>query len=113
MSASRQGTPNAAYAASKAGVHQLTRNLASEWGAPANGPPSIRVNSVSPGVIRTPMTASVLAGGDNEKVWTEESMLKRLSEPEDYRGPVVFLLSDASSYVTGADLLVDGGYTAW
>lgn len=59
------------------------------------------------------MTASVLAGGDNEKVWTEESMLKRLSEPEDYRGPVVFLLSDASSYVTGADLLVDGGYTAW
>ncbi|OCT44594.1 D-arabinitol 2-dehydrogenase [ribulose-forming] [Cladophialophora carrionii] len=120
-----KGTPNAAYAASKAGVHQLTRNLASEWGCPQssrNGggggggggcPPPIRVNSISPGVIRTPMTADVLAGTDNERIWTEESMLKRLSEPEDYRGPVIFLLSEASAYVTGADLLVDGGYTAW
>ncbi|ETI20928.1 hypothetical protein G647_07271 [Cladophialophora carrionii CBS 160.54] len=119
-----KGTPNAAYAASKAGVHQLTRNLASEWGCPQSGgnggggggggcPPPIRVNSISPGVIRTPMTADVLAGTDNERIWTEESMLKRLSEPEDYRGPVIFLLSEASAYVTGADLLVDGGYTAW
>lgn len=59
------------------------------------------------------MTAGVLANATNEKVWTEETMLKRLSEPKDYCGPVMFLLSDASSYVTGADLLVDGGYTAW
>ncbi|OAL23398.1 hypothetical protein AYO22_06448 [Fonsecaea multimorphosa] len=122
-----QGTPNAAYAASKAGVHQLTRNLASEWGhspssskatgAIAGGDPSlcpsIRVNSVSPGVIRTPMTAGLLANSAFEHLWTEETMLKRLSTPEDYRGPVVFLLSDASAYVTGADLLVDGGYTGW
>ncbi|KIW95018.1 uncharacterized protein Z519_04998 [Cladophialophora bantiana CBS 173.52] len=107
-----KGTPNAAYAASKAGVHQLTRNLASEWGHSEDGP-SIRVNSVSPGVIRTPMTASVLSNGNFEQLWTEETMLKRLSAPEDYRGPIVFLLSDASSYVTGADLLVDGGYTGW
>ncbi|KIX97432.1 uncharacterized protein Z520_06884 [Fonsecaea multimorphosa CBS 102226] len=122
-----KGTPNAAYAASKAGVHQLTRNLASEWGhspssskatgAIAGGDPSlcpsIRVNSVSPGVIRTPMTAGLLANSAFEHLWTEETMLKRLSTPEDYRGPVVFLLSDASAYVTGADLLVDGGYTGW
>ncbi|OQV10431.1 hypothetical protein CLAIMM_14430 isoform 2 [Cladophialophora immunda] len=109
-----QGTPNAAYAASKAGVHQLTRNLASEWGSSTDDEgPSIRVNSVSPGVIRTPMTAGVLSNGNLEHMWTEETMLKRLSAPEDYRGPIVFLLSDASSYVTGADLLVDGGYTGW
>ncbi|OQV10430.1 hypothetical protein CLAIMM_14430 isoform 1 [Cladophialophora immunda] len=109
-----KGTPNAAYAASKAGVHQLTRNLASEWGSSTDDEgPSIRVNSVSPGVIRTPMTAGVLSNGNLEHMWTEETMLKRLSAPEDYRGPIVFLLSDASSYVTGADLLVDGGYTGW
>lgn len=59
------------------------------------------------------MTSSVLSNGDLEKMWTQESMLKRLSDPEDYRGPVVFLLSEASSYVTGADLLVDGGYISW
>jgi NAD(P)-dependent dehydrogenase (short-subunit alcohol dehydrogenase family) len=59
------------------------------------------------------MTSSVLANANLEELWTEESMLKRLSEPEDYRGPVIFLLSDASSYVTGADLLVDGGSTGW
>ncbi|OAL24958.1 hypothetical protein AYO20_10561 [Fonsecaea nubica] len=113
-----KGTPNAAYAASKAGVHQLTRNLASEWGSPndtdgASPSPSIRVNSVSPGVIRTPMTAGVLSNSHFEHMWTEETMLKRLSVPDDYIGPIVFLLSDASSYVTGSDLLVDGGYTRW
>ncbi|KAH0829648.1 gluconate 5-dehydrogenase [Fonsecaea pedrosoi] len=115
---SGQGTPNAAYAASKAGVHQLTRNLASEWGSPndtdgASPSPSIRVNSVSPGVIRTPMTAGVLSNSHFEHTWTEETMLKRLSVPDDYIGPIIFLLSDASSYVTGSDLLVDGGYTRW
>jgi NAD(P)-dependent dehydrogenase (short-subunit alcohol dehydrogenase family) len=101
-------------------VHQLTRNFASEWGCPEDGSgPSIRVNSISPGVIRTPMTAGVLASGEGggkgslERMWTEQSMLKRLSEPADYRGPIIFLLSEASAYVTGADSLVDGGYTAW
>lgn len=73
----------------------------------------IRVNSISPGVIRTPMTSEVLAQSNFEQIWTEESMLKRLSVPEDYRGPAVFLLSDASSYITATDILVDGGYTSW
>ncbi|KAL2418909.1 Short chain dehydrogenases/reductase notP' [Exophiala dermatitidis] len=128
-----KGTPVAAYAASKAGVQQLARNLASEWGGntevafcnstkeeekQAEGssdfPPSIiRVNTVSPGVIRTPMTAGVLTHEHLERLWTDQTMLKRLSVPEDYVGPVLFLLSDASAYVTGADLLVDGGYTHW
>ncbi|KAF2099539.1 NAD(P)-binding protein [Rhizodiscina lignyota] len=107
-----KGSPNTAYAVSKAGVHQITRNLASEW-AFSKDAPSIRVNSISPGVIRTPMTSKELAKSDLERIWTEESMLKRLSDPEDYQGPVNFLLSDASAYVTAADLRVDGGYTAW
>ncbi|GAD91714.1 predicted protein [Paecilomyces variotii No. 5] len=103
-----KGMPNAAYAASKAGVQQLTRNLASEWA------PSIRVNTISPGVIKTPMTHGILEDrGDLVELYSRESMLGRLSEPDDYRGPAVFLLSDASGYITAADLLVDAGYTAW
>lgn len=103
-----KGTPNAAYAASKAGVQQLARNLASEWG------PSIRVNTISPGVIRTPMTNGILESKKElSELWTRETMLGRLSEPQDYQGPATFLLSDASAYVTAADLLVDAGYTAW
>ncbi|OAL37638.1 hypothetical protein AYO20_03145 [Fonsecaea nubica] len=107
-----KGVGTAAYSASKAGVHQLTRNLAAEW-SHCDGWPEIRVNSISPGVIRTPMSSPVLSEGKLEASWTQETMLRRLSVPEDYRGPVVFLLSEASSYMTGADLLVDGGYTAW
>ncbi|EAU36041.1 predicted protein [Aspergillus terreus NIH2624] len=103
-----KGTPNAAYAASKAGVQQLARNLASEWG------PSIRVNTISPGVIRTPMTNGILESKRELcELWTRETMLGRLSEPQDYQGPAAFLLSDSSAYVTVADLLVDAGYTAW
>ncbi|KAF7561489.1 hypothetical protein G7046_g2667 [Stylonectria norvegica] len=107
-----KGLSTAAYSASKAGVHQLTRNLASEWSSLRNTP-SIRVNSISPGVIRTPMTSEMLARNNLDEIWTEETMLKRISEPVDYAGPVVFLLSDASSYMTGSDMLVHGGHTAW
>jgi NAD(P)-dependent dehydrogenase (short-subunit alcohol dehydrogenase family) len=75
--------------------------------------PAIRVNSISPGVIDTPMTKDVLANKEWTTVWEEEAMLKRISRPEEYRGAVVFLLADASSYVTGTDLRVDGGSTGW
>ncbi|KAL7793853.1 hypothetical protein V8C37DRAFT_401704 [Trichoderma ceciliae] len=107
-------TPTAIYSASKAGVHQLTRSLAGEWGSSTcSSGPIIRVNSISPGVIQTPMTQEVLSRQDWASVWEQEAMLKRISRPEEYRGPVVFLLGDASSYVTGVDLRVDGGSTAW
>ncbi|KAH6603761.1 d-arabinitol 2-dehydrogenase [Trichoderma cornu-damae] len=109
-----QATPTAIYSASKAGVHQLTRSLAGEWGSSASpSAPTIRVNSISPGVIQTPMTKDVLSRQDWASVWEQEAMLKRISRPEEYRGAVVFLLGDASSYVTGVDLRVDGGSTAW
>ncbi|EHK18567.1 uncharacterized protein TRIVIDRAFT_194289 [Trichoderma virens Gv29-8] len=111
-----KATPTAIYSASKAGVHQLVRSLAGEWGSPSptsSSNPIIRVNSISPGVIQTPMTQHVLARQDWTSVWQQEAMLKRISSPDEYRGAVVFLLADASSYVTGADLRVDGGSTAW
>ncbi|KAH0527162.1 hypothetical protein TsFJ059_002188 [Trichoderma semiorbis] len=113
---SNKATPTAIYSASKAGVHQLVRSLAGEWGSSSptsSSSPVIRVNSISPGVIETPMTQHVLAREEWTSVWRQEAMLKRISSPEEYRGAVVFLLADASSYVTGTDLRVDGGSKAW
>ncbi|OPB46422.1 short-chain dehydrogenase [Trichoderma guizhouense] len=113
---SNKATPTAIYSASKAGVHQLVRSLAGEWGSSSptsSSSPVIRVNSISPGVIETPMTKHVLAKEEWTSVWRQEAMLKRISTPDEYRGAVIFLLADASSYVTGTDLRVDGGSTAW
>ncbi|KAK3300165.1 uncharacterized protein B0H64DRAFT_314004 [Chaetomium fimeti] len=98
-----------AYNASKAAVLQLARNLASEWGEHG-----IRVNTISPGYIVTAMTASLFeAVPERRTAWPDANMLKRLSYPEEYRGAAVFLLSDASSFMTGADLRIDGGHCAW
>ncbi|KAL4879195.1 oxidoreductase [Aspergillus karnatakaensis] len=107
-----KGIDCAAYNCSKAAVHQLTRSLAAEWGS-RKGSPQIRVNSISPGYIRTRMTEGLLNDPVQEPLMSGGSMLGRVSNPDEYRGPAVFLLSDASSFVTGADLLVDGGYTGW
>ncbi|OIW28042.1 putative short chain dehydrogenase [Coniochaeta ligniaria NRRL 30616] len=98
-----------AYNASKAGVIQLARNLAAEWGEHG-----IRVNTISPGYIVTAMTAGLFdAFPERRKDWPNANMLGRLSYPNEYRGAAVFLLSDASSFMTGADLRVDGGHCAW
>ena len=91
---------------------QLARSLAAEWGSRI-GSPSIRVNSISPGYIKTRLTQDTLSEDGREKEWSEDNMLNRLSTADEYRGPIMFLLSDASSFVTGADLRVDGGHTAW
>ncbi|RSH84552.1 uncharacterized protein EHS24_006074 [Apiotrichum porosum] len=102
------GIDCAPYNASKAGVSQLARNLAMEWGKKG-----IRVNSLSPGYIRTALTDVLLKQRpDFEETWTAGSLMGRLSTPDEFRGPVVFLLSDASSFMTGSDLVVDGGHTA-
>ncbi|EGZ78357.1 NAD(P)-binding protein [Neurospora tetrasperma FGSC 2509] len=98
-----------AYNASKAAVLQLGRNLASEWGEHG-----IRVNTLSPGYIVTAMTAGLFeAFPERRTAWPDANMLKRLSYPEEYRGAAIFLLSDASSFMTGADLRIDGGHCAW
>jgi NAD(P)-dependent dehydrogenase (short-subunit alcohol dehydrogenase family) len=98
-----------AYNASKAGVLQLARNLASEWGQY-----NIRVNTISPGYIVTAMVEALFVDQPERKEqWPKENMLGRLSYPKEYRGAAVFLLSEASSFMTGADLRMDGGHAAW
>lgn len=90
-----------AYGASKAGVLNLTRYFARLW-----GPAGVRVNALSPG--------GVAGGQDPEflRKYTARVPLRRMAEPADLRGPLVFLASDASSYLTGHELRVDGGFTA-
>ncbi|KAL3425539.1 short-chain dehydrogenase [Phlyctema vagabunda] len=98
-----------AYNASKAAVLQLGRNLASEWGVHG-----IRVNTISPGYIVTAMVEALFEKFPERKVdWPTQNMLGRLSKPEEYRGAAAFLISDASSFMTGSDLKMDGGHSAW
>ncbi|GAB7357163.1 hypothetical protein MBLNU459_g8156t1 [Dothideomycetes sp. NU459] len=98
-----------AYNASKAGVMQLARNLAAEWGQHG-----IRVNTISPGYIVTAMVEALFEQyPERRRDWPTQNMLGKLSEPREYRGAAVFLVSDASSFMTGSDLRIDGGHTAW
>jgi len=105
--------PSSVYNSAKAAVCQLARSLAMEWGKVVNGKP-IRVNSLCPGNIITPM---VLKNFEDDpalkKLWEDRNMLGRLSEPHEYRGAALFALSDASTFMTGSQLVIDGGYTAW
>lgn len=88
---------------------QLGRNLAAEW-----GPLGIRVNTLSPGYIVTDMVEALFEKFPERRTeWPKHNMLGRLSTPHEYRGAAVFLLSDASSFMTGSDLRIDGGHCAW
>lgn len=95
-----------AYAISKAGVAMMARSLASEL-----GPDGIRINAVLPGVISSSMTASLLDEANNRALTESETPLGRIGEPDDIADVVAFLASDASRYVTGECILVDGGAT--
>ncbi|TKG97013.1 SDR family oxidoreductase [Puteibacter caeruleilacunae] len=92
------------YCASKAGVKHLTKALAVEW-AESN----IRVNSVSPGYIATELVAEMKSYHEG---WTSKIPMGRLGKPEDLEGLFIYLISDSSSYMTGSDLIIDGGYTS-
>ena len=94
----------AVYNASKAGALMLTQAMAVEWAAYG-----IRVNAISPGYMKTEMTLSSMAPLFPD--WEALTPMGRLGEPEELRGAMLFLASDASAYVTGHDLVVDGGYT--
>lgn len=91
-----------AYGASKAAVVNLTKYFAALW-----GPHGVRVNALSPGGV---------AGGQDETFTAKYAArvpMRRMAEPADLAGPLVFLASDAARYVTGINLVVDGGFTAW
>lgn len=72
------------------------------------------MNTISPGYIVTAMVEELFAQyPERKKQWPTENMLGRLSSPKEYRGAAVFLISDASSFMTGSDLRMDGGHAAW
>jgi NAD(P)-dependent dehydrogenase (short-subunit alcohol dehydrogenase family) len=104
-SISNKTAPHCHYNASKAGLIHLCRSVAAEWAELG-----VRVNCVSPGYILTPMTE----GRDKEhEIWKKDIPMGRLGSTSDVVGAVEFLLNDSSSFVTGHDLLIDGGYTIW
>ena len=95
-----------AYNASKAAVHQLTKSLAAEW-----APHGVRVNALAPGYTKTEM-----APVDEPRFrrhWIEDAPMERYTTPEELGPSLLYLASDASSFVTGSVLVVDGGYTLW
>ena len=96
---------NPAYVSSKGALKQLTKSLALDLGKY-----NIRVNNIGPGYIKTNMTKK--GWSQNRKQIEERTILGRWGEPEDLIGATIFLLSSASSYITGQDIYIDGGYLA-
>jgi len=94
-----------AYNASKAAVHQLTKSLAVEW-----APFGIRVNAVAPGYVKTEMAP--VDRPEFRRYWIEDAPQQRFALPAEIAPSVVFLASDAASFITGSILVADGGYTA-
>ncbi|KAI3336322.1 short-chain dehydrogenase [Xylariaceae sp. AK1471] len=110
-----KGLISPVYNASKAAVIQLARNLAMEWSPiRKDGTGGIRVNCLSPGHILTPMVLKNFeeVPGLREK-WEAENMMGRLAETAEFKGAALFLLSNASSFMTGNNLIIDGGHTSW
>ncbi len=95
-----------AYNASKAAVHHLTRSLAAEW-----APYGVRVNALAPGYIRTAM--SPVEEPQFQRMWVQDAPMERVGEVDELGPAVVFLASDASSFVTGSVLVADGGYSVF
>ncbi|WP_282374895.1 SDR family NAD(P)-dependent oxidoreductase [Pseudomonas sp. PS01302] len=101
IAAHRGSYYNAHYSASKGALVALTRSLARELG------PETRVNAVSPGVIETPMTLDLIKARGNESI--DQTPLKRLGKPSEIASVIAFLCSDASSFITGEIMQVNGG----
>jgi len=101
------GPGNTPYNVTKGGVLQLTRSLAADYGASG-----IRVNAVSPGYIETPMTNMLAYAGPMRDAFVGMHLLQRAGQPEEVGKVIRFLLSDEASFVTGANIPVDGGFSA-
>jgi NAD(P)-dependent dehydrogenase (short-subunit alcohol dehydrogenase family) len=95
------------YAATKAGIVQMVRALAAEL-----GPKGVRVNAIAPGVVETPLTRPIKDQPEWHAAYAAKSVFNRWASADEMVGPVIYLASDASSYVTGSVLFVDGGWTA-
>jgi NAD(P)-dependent dehydrogenase (short-subunit alcohol dehydrogenase family) len=95
------------YAATKAGILQMARAAAAEFGAAG-----VRVNAVAPGVTETPLTAPIKSNAAWYEAYAAKTVFNRWASADEMAGPTVFLLSDAASYVTGTLLVVDGGWLA-
>ncbi|MFV0334171.1 MAG: SDR family NAD(P)-dependent oxidoreductase [Tropicimonas sp.] len=103
-----RGRDNSSYAAAKAGVIMLTRQLAAEW-----GDKGVRVNSISPGYTATEMGFKAMEDKRVKDFFLTKTPMKRPCQPEELQGATIYLASDASSFVTGQDIIVDGGFTLW
>jgi NAD(P)-dependent dehydrogenase (short-subunit alcohol dehydrogenase family) len=100
-----------AYNTSKAGIIHMTRTLAAEWAARG-----IRMNSISPGYTRTALVENLLATPEGKSMlgrWLPMIPMNRMAEVTDLQGAVVYLASEASDYMTGHDMVIDGGYCVW
>jgi len=95
-----------AYNASKAAVHQLTKSMAAEW-----APHGVRVNALAPGYVKTEMAP--VDRPEFRRHWVEDAPMQRYAVPDELGPSLVYLASDASSFMTGTVLIVDGGYTLW
>jgi NAD(P)-dependent dehydrogenase (short-subunit alcohol dehydrogenase family) len=95
------------YAATKSGIVQMVRALAAEL-----GPRNVRVNAIAPGVVDTPLTQPIKSRPDWRRAYAAKSVFNRWASADEMAGPVIYLCSDASSYMTGAVMFVDGGWTA-
>jgi NAD(P)-dependent dehydrogenase (short-subunit alcohol dehydrogenase family) len=96
-----------AYAATKAATVMLFKTLAAELGGRG-----VRANTIAPGVVETPLTAPIKARPEWYAAYADKTILRRWAQPSEMVGAVVYLASDASSYVTGTTIFVDGGWTA-
>jgi NAD(P)-dependent dehydrogenase (short-subunit alcohol dehydrogenase family) len=95
------------YAATKAGTLQMVRALAAEL-----GPRNVRVNAIAPGVVETPLTAPIKNNPEWYNAYANKSALGRWAQPSEMVGAVIYLASNAASFVTGSLMIVDGGWTA-
>ncbi len=99
---------NATYCAAKAAIANLAKSMAAQW-----APQNIRVNAIAPGYIHTDQTAATAAIQEALRRNIENTPMKRYGRMDELKGAIVFLASDASSFMTGSTLVVDGGYTVW
>jgi NAD(P)-dependent dehydrogenase (short-subunit alcohol dehydrogenase family) len=113
MSGHISNTPQnqAHYNASKAGVLHLSRSVAAEWATRG-----VRVNTISPGYTRTKLVQDLLDTPEGQKVlptWMGFTPMHKMGEVTDLQGAVVYLASEVSDFMTGSDMIIDGGYCAW